>query len=129
MGKISKVVAYTVAAIPLLFLGQCLYNEASQRSGLQSLCGTAKAGSALEGFLDAAAKTDFKLRTGGPAGKADSEWFDREYLRLGKYLTDVKKMPGEYTVAFAKPAVGYYACIVVHDKGLVQSAWFEDRSS
>lgn len=38
-------------------------------------------------------------------------------------------MPGDYSVVFAKPGVGYYACIVIHKDGLVQSAWFEDHSS
>jgi len=129
MGKVSKVIAYTVAAIPVFALGHCMYNEASQRSALQSLCGTAKAGSALRSFLDEAAKTTYKLRTGGAAGKVDSEWFDREYLRLGTYVKQTKNMSGDYTVAFAKPGIGYYACIVVHKDGVVQSAWFEDRSS
>ena len=129
MNRILKVVGYTVAAIPILVIGQCMYNEVSQRSGLESLCGTAKAGSAIKRFLDDAAKTTYKLRTGGPTGKNDTEWFDREYLRLGEYLKRAKKLSEDYTVVFAKPGIGYYACIIVHKDGLVQSAWFEDRSS
>ena len=129
MNKILKFVGYMVAAVPILVIAQCMYNEVSQRSGLESLCGSARAGSAIKAFLDEAMKTPYKLRTGGPTGKNDTEWFDREYLRLGEYLKKTKNMAGEYTVVFAKPGMGYYACIVVHKEGLVQTAWFEDRSS
>jgi hypothetical protein len=129
MNKILKGIGYTVAAIPLLVIGQCMYNEVSQRSGLESLCGRATAGSAIKTFVDDAAKTTYKLRTGGATAKNDTEWFDRQYLRLGEYLKQTKKISDDYTVVFAKPGVGYYACIVVHKEGLVQSAWFEDRSN
>ena len=129
MNKILKGVVYTVAALPILVIGQCVYNEVSQRSGLESLCETATAGSAIKKSLDDTAKTAYKLRTGGPAGKNDTEWFDREYLRLGEYLKQTRKISDDYTVVFAKPGIGYYACIIVHKEGLIQSAWFEDRSN
>ncbi len=129
MNKILKGIAYAAAAIPILVIGQCMYSEVSQRSGLESLCGAAKSGGTIKTFLDDAAKTGYEVRTGGSAGKNDMEWFDREYLRLGDYLKQTKKISEDYSVVFAKPGIGYYACIIVHKNGLMQSAWFEDRSS
>ena len=129
MTKILKGIGYTVSAIPILVIAECMYSEVSQRSWLQSLCGTATAGTAIQRFLDNAAKTNYKLRMGGTTGKNEAEWFDREYLRLGEYLKKTKNITEDYTVVFAKPGIGYYACIVVHKDGLVRSAWFEDRSN
>ena len=129
MNIILKGVGYTVAAIPLLVIGQCMYNEISQPSGLRSLCATAKSGGTLKTFLDDSAKTIYKVRTGGPREKNDTEWFDRQYLRIGEYLKQTKRISEDYTVVFAKPGIGYYACVVIHKNGLVQSAWFEDKSS
>ncbi len=129
MNRILKIIGYTAAAIPILVIGQCVYDEVSQQRGLESLCGRAARGSAIKTLLDDAAATTYKVRTGGPAGKSDMEWFDREYLRLGSYLRETKKMAEDYTIVFAKPGVGYYACIVVHKNGVVQNAWFEDRSN
>ena len=60
---------YVLAAIPLLVVGQCTYRLVSEPIGLKSLCETAKAGNAILMFLDAAARTGFKARTGGPAEK------------------------------------------------------------
>ena len=127
MNKILKGVGYTIVAIPILVIGQCVYNEVSQQNGLESLCGTATAGVAIKSFVNDAAKTHYKLRAGGPTGKDDNEWFDREYLRLGEYVK--KDIVEDYTVVFVKPGMGYYACIVIHKDGLVRRAWFEDRSS
>jgi hypothetical protein len=74
----------------------------------------------------AAAYPRLKVRSGGPAGKNDSEWFDREYLRIGARL----KLPGDgYSVVFAKPGVGYSACIITHKDGVVISGSIEDRSN
>jgi hypothetical protein len=127
--KTLKTIGYIVAAIPLLLIGRCMYDEVSQPSGLDSLCGTAKAGGTIKTFLDDAAKTTYKVRTGGPSGKDENEWFDREYLRLGEWLRKTKNISDDYSVVFAKPGMGYYACIVVHKNGSVITAWFENRSS
>ena len=69
------------------------------------------------------------MRTGGSARKDDVGWFDREYLRIGEYLRNTKRISDDYAVAFAKPGVGYYACIIVHRDNLVKDAWYEDMSS
>lgn len=114
--------------VPVLVLGQCMYTVFGQISGLQSFCGAAAAGSAIKKVLDDAARSPYTLRTGGPAGKNDTEWADRQYLRIGEYLKRTTKISADYTVVFAKPGIGYYACIIVHKDGVVQSAWFEDKS-
>ena len=129
MNIFLKGVAYVIAAIPLLFLAQCMYNEVSQPRALRSLCDTAKFGSTLDKFLGGSTKSIYKVRTGGPKEKDDTEWFDREYLRIGEYLKKTKKIAEDYTVVFVKPGMGYYACIVLHKNGLVEGAWFVDRSS
>ena len=127
MREALRVIGYTVVAIPILVIGQCMYKEASQRSGLESLCGTATAGSAIKTFVDDAARSTYVLRAGGETGKDSTEWFDREYLRIAEYLKKTKNISEDKTVVFAKPGMGYYACTVVHKDGLVQSAWFEDK--
>ena len=124
-----KVLGYAILAIPVMFVGNCVYNEVSQPSGLRALCDTATSGRTIKAFMDDAAATAFHRRAGGPAGKNEDEWFDRQYLRIGKYLAEEKKMPGDYSVVFAKPGMGYYACIVMHDGGVIRSAWFENHSS
>lgn len=129
MKKFRNGAAYLLAAIPLLLIGQCVYNEVSQQSELNTLCSMAKVGGPIKTFWDDAARTTFKLRAGGPTGKDENEWFDRQYLRLGAWLKQTKTRSDDYTVVFAKPGIGYYACIVLHEDGLVTSAWFEDRSS
>jgi hypothetical protein len=102
--------------------------EISQQSRLESLCATAEAGGKIQTFLDEAADRKFSLRSAGATARNEDEWFDREYLRIGKWLND-KGNSGEYTVVFAKPGIGYYACIVIHQDALITDAWFEDRSS
>lgn len=129
MDRSSKVIVLVAAAVPLLFLGQCMYREVSMRNALEDLCKGATQGTQLTAFLHSASEKSIKVRTGGPSGKNADEWFDRQYLRLGEYLKQVKKLPDDYTVAFAKPGVGYYACIVTHEGGTVKAAWFEDHSN
>ncbi len=106
-----------------------MHNEISQRAGLEILCDTAKEGELLEKFLSHAGETNYKMRTGGPDGKDEKDWFDREYLRLGIWLEKTRQISGDYTVIFAKPGMGYYACIIIHQNNLITSAWFEDKSS
>ena len=132
MKKILKIIGYTVVAVPLLVLlliGAWVYDDISQSNKLQSICDTARIDIEVETILRNATKDYFTVRTGGLKGKDDKEWFDREYLRLGIYLEKAKNITDDYSIVFAKPGLGYYACIVVHKDGLVKSAWFEDRSS
>ena len=47
-------------------------------------------------------------------------------LRIGTRLG----LPGDgYSVVFAKPGVGYSACILKHKDGVITSGTFEDRSN
>jgi hypothetical protein len=123
----SKAIVLVVVAVPVAFLGNCAYQEYSQHAAAREVCGEAKPGAKLSAVLErAAAWPRLKVRTGGPAGKDDSEWFDREYLRIGKRLA----LPADgYSVVFAKPGVGYSACILKHKDGMIISGTHEDRSN
>ncbi len=103
--------------------------EISEKNGLENLCATVNEGGSIESCLSHVADTEFKVRTGGPNGKDQDEWFDREYLRIRDQLKQIANVDGDYAVVFAKPGIGYYACIVIHDEDLISSATFEDRSS
>ena len=103
--------------------------EISEKNGLENLCATVNEGGSIESCLSHVADTKFKVRTGGPNGKDQDEWFDREYLRIRDQLKQIANVDGDYTVVFAKPGIGYYAFIVIHDEDLISSATFEDRSS
>jgi hypothetical protein len=130
MKRTLKAIAYAIAAIPVLVLGQCMYDGIAQPRELAALCAASTRGTSVQRVLEkASANKSLWVRTGGPAGKDDREWFDREYLRLGEYLRKTKNLSDDYTVVFAKPGMGYYACIIVHRDNLVKDAWFEDRSS
>jgi hypothetical protein len=130
MKRTGKAIAYAIAAVPVLVLGQCMYSEMAQPRELAGLCAETSSGTTVQHALGkAAANSALRARTGGPAGKNDNEWFDREYLRLGEHLRKTKNLSDDYTVIFAKPGMGYYACIIVHRGDLVKDAWFEDRSS
>jgi hypothetical protein len=124
---VSKAIALIVVAIPVAFLGNCAYQEYSQHAAARHVCSEATPGSRLAPVLErASAYSRLKVRSGGPAGKNDSEWFDREYLRIGARL----KLPDDgYSVVFAKPGVGYSACILRHKDGVIMSGSFEDRSN
>ena len=103
--------------------------DVRQSSGLEELCATANDGGSVGLFLEAAASPDFNIRKGGAGGKNEDEWFDREYLRIGNYLKSTMEVPLDYAVVFAKPGLGYYACIVTHVDDLIITASYEDRSS
>ena len=99
-----------------------------QERGLRKLCTNAEQGMALNKFLTEANNTSFKVRTGGSKGKNEDEWFDREYLRYGVRLSKGKNISDGYTVVFAKPGIGFYACIVIHKNNMITAAWFEDHA-
>ena len=125
--KASKAIAVVAIVLPVVFVGNCAYQEYSQHAAARELCSEAKPGSRLAAVLErAAAYPRLKVRTGGPGGKSESEWFDREYLRIGARLG----LPADgYSVVFAKPGVGYSACILKHREGLILSGTFEDRAN
>lgn len=125
-----KATLYAMAAVPIFVLGQCMYNEIAQPRELAALCAATSRGTSVQHALDKAAMNKaLKARTGGPVGKDDNEWFDREYLRLGEHLRTTKNLSDDYTIVFAKPGMGYYACIVIHRGDLVKDAFYENRSS
>ncbi len=100
----------------------------SQERGLRKLCANAEQGMALNKFMTEANNTSFKVRTGGLKGKNENEWFDREYLRYGVSLRQHKNISDDYTVIFAKPGIGFYACIVIHKNNMITTTWFEDHA-
>lgn len=119
-----RTVLAIVVGIPVLLLGSCVYRMGSQISGLRELCRQATPGAPLSQVAESAARESaFRLRTGGAKGKNESEWFDREYLRIGKDR-EARKVMGDYTVVFAKPGIGYYACEVTHRDGRVETATY-----
>lgn len=131
MKILFKVIKYTlviILIIPILFLGQCIFINIYQERAIKTLCEDVKEGMALDMFLTAAKNTNFKIRTGGIKGKSEGEWFDREYLRYGNSLRKYKNIIDDYTVVFAKPGIGFYACIVIHKNNIVTAAWFEDHA-
>lgn len=129
MKKVLKVLALVIVAIPVFVVGQCMYDQVTDRRELVALCEGAKTGSSVAAFLESGTKNSrFKVRTGGAAGKSDAEWFDREYLRIGERLKRQNKLADDYSIVFAKPGIGYFACIAIHRDGAISRAWFEDRS-
>ena len=129
MKKWLKRIVYVILGLLLLFLGYCMYNEISQQRRLERLCATVEERGSIQVLLADAAQSPFNVRTGGPTGMDENEWFDREYLRIGAELKETLTPELGYTVVFAKPAMGYYACFIIHEDDLILDAWFEDRSS
>jgi hypothetical protein len=126
--KWLAIAIFTVFGLSILIVAIWIYDENRQARELQSLCATANVGTQVDAFLGKATKTKFRVRTGGPAGKDEDEWFDREYLRIGRWLNN-RDITDDYTVVIAKPGLGYYACVVIHQDSRIISASFEDRSS
>lgn len=128
--RILRAVIHVVFWTPILLLGSCVYREVSQRNGLASLCEQTQDGSSIDVVLETARKTPFTVRTVEPVAKDDREWFDREYARIGKGLeASNDESAGHHTVIFAKPGIGFYACVIVHRDDIVSAASFLDNSS
>ena len=130
--NLLKGTVYLVFFAVVLIVGLLVYwvkEDVRQSNELEELCATANDGGSVGLFLETAASPDFKVRKGGVDGKDEAEWFDREYLRIGNYMQNTIEVPLDYAVVFAKPGLGYYACIVTHDDDLIVTANFEDRSS
>jgi len=100
------IAVFAVIGLLISIVAIWVYDENRQARELESLCATAKVGAKLDSLLDDAAKTKFRVRTGGAAGKNEDEWFDREYLRIGRWLNN-KDITDDYTVVIAKPGLGY----------------------
>lgn len=129
MNSVLNTIAYVIVGLPILLLAQCMYRQVAEPNALATSCAAAAPqGTSLHQVLQAAGtNSSLRIRTGGPAGKNEHEWFDRQYLRVGEYLRKTLNRPDDYTVVFAKPGLGYYACILLHDGDTVKDAWFEDH--
>ena len=127
--KIVKYVLAIVVIIPILFLGMFVFTDINQERGLKKLCANAKIDISIQEYLIDAENTKFKVLTGGPNGKNEDEWYDREYLRYGVRLRENKNIVDDYSIVFAKPGIGFYACIVIHRNGMITTAWFENHAN
>ena len=110
--------------IPILVLATCVGREVLVSGELESLCGDLDPGRPLAGVTT----TGFEARS-DRVPEAEEDWFDREYRRIQVQEPDGVPGVDRLLVLFAKPGIGYYACIVRHRDGKVTSARYIDRSS
>ena len=129
MLRTLKYLGFILVLAPILLVGQCVYIESSQSSNLKSLCESSGPGKKLSGTLQEAKKARFEVRGDFTESTNENDWFDREYHRILKWVKKNNGVSGAYTVVFAKPGMGYYACIIRHENGLITENQFADRSS
>jgi hypothetical protein len=79
--------------------------------------------------LNEAIKAKFEVRSNITDIKDKIDWFDREYNRIFKQFKKKSSGSTELTIIFAKPGMGYYACIIEHENKLITESQYEDRSS
>jgi len=115
--------------LPVIFLARCAYVETTQRSELRALCENSSPGKKLSIDLNEAKKAGFRVRSNFPVSKDKADWFDKEYNRIVKQLKKKSSTSTAYTIIFAKPGLGYYVCIIEHEKDLIVKSRYEDRSS
>ena len=129
MLKLLKIGGVIIALMPVLFLAQCIFVETSQRNNLSSLCERSDEGKKLSTVINEARQAKFKVRSENLLSEKERDWFNREYNRILKQLKKDKRKSAAHTVVFAKPGIGYYACIIEHENGLIKKSQYEDRSS
>lgn len=129
MSVLFKLLVLVMTMTPFVFLADCVYREISQNRALQRLCTSVGPESNVAKVLAKAKEQHFNVRVGGPNGLDDSEWFDREYARIVDWHNQSNEKPSDVAVVFAKPGMGYYACVIEHKQGAVVEAQFVDRSS
>ena len=110
--------------IPVLVLATCVGREVLVSGELEGLCGDLDPGRPLADVTTSGFET---RSTRVPEDGED--WFDREYRRIQTKESDGVAGLDDLMVLFAKPGLGYYACIVRHRDGRVTSARYVDRSS
>jgi hypothetical protein len=122
--RVLRWLIYAVVLVPVLALVTCVVQEGVVKHGLADACAGLAPGTPL---ADVPASR-YESRAGTALG-GDAWWFDREYRRI--LAMEGLDEPGAdgLLVLFAKPGIGYYACIVRHRDGRVRSARFVDRSS
>jgi len=127
--RILKIAGAIFSIVLLLSVAQCVYTETSQRNSLTSLCEDSNVGKKVSGILDEARKAKFEIRSEIIKSDTERDWFNREYSRILKRIKKDRTFSESYTVVFAKPGIGYYACIIENADGVVTKSRFEDRSS
>lgn len=127
MLKATKIAGVLLVLIPILFLGRCVFVETDQRHNLQSLCDKGHLNKQLSMVLVEAKTAGFKVR-GQITNREKMDGFDRAYNRIHRQFVDEANQSA-LTVVFAKPGMGYYACLIAHDDDLIIEAVYEDRSS
>ena len=110
--------------IPVLVLATCVGREVQVSGELESLCGDLDPGHSLAGVTTSGFEARYDR-----VPEAGEDWFDREYRRIQVQESDGVPGVDRLLVLFAKPGIGYYACIVRHRDGKVTSARYVDRSS
>ena len=127
--KILKIAGSIFVVLSILFVAQCMYVETDQRDSLLELCGNLTAGNRLSSVLSAPQMEKFEIRSESLRSEKERDWFNRKY---DEYSDGIKKnddFTKALTIIFAKPGIGFYACIIVHDDDSVISAQYLDRSS
>ena len=127
--KVLKIVGLIIVVLSILFLAQCMYSEVSQRNNLLRLCENINSGSAVSDALVKAQKDKFEIRSESLRSIKERDWFNRQYdgfLEAFKKNNNVEEF---LTIIFAKPGIGFYACIIEHDGNSIRNARYLDRSS
>ncbi len=122
--RLLRWVVIAAVLIPVLLLATCVGRELLSSRELADLCATLAPGRVLEPD----ARPGIESRSARVPERAE-DWFDREYRRILAAESLSEPGGGDLTVLFAKPGLGYYACIVRHRDGRIVTARFVDRSS
>ena len=127
--KILKIGILIILFLAVLFLAQCMYSEMSQRDNLQRLCVSITPGSDISGILAEAEKfRGFEVRSEALRSTRERDWFNRQYDGFLETFRKNNDTATSLTIIFAKPGIGYYACIIEHDGELAKVARYLDRS-
>ena len=113
-----------LVGVPVLLLATCIGREVQVSRELELACNGLTPGYPVVG----AEVTGFESRSRA-APEATEDWFDREYRRIAAEPRHDTGSDAGLLVLFAKPGLGYYACIVEQRDGRVRSARYVDRSS
>jgi hypothetical protein len=113
-----------LVVIPVLVVASCIGGEMLVSGELEDLCGDLDPGRPL----DVVTTSGFETRS-THVPEDGEDWFDREYRRIQAQESGGMVESDALIVLFAKPGLGYYACIVRHREGRVTSARYVDRSS
>ena len=127
--KVLKIVGLIIVVLSILFLAQCMYSEVSQRNNLLRLCENINSGSAVSDALVKAQKDKFEIRSESLRSIKERDWFNRQYDGFLEAFKKNNNVEESLTIIFAKPGIGFYACIIEHDGDSIRNARYLDRSS